>query len=856
MRRNLQKGLALVLLFALFAAGVPLRAAAKKSAGSGKEPLTVTREFHPFDWNAYTDSPYVRLGAHEYAGSYGSELSKEQKQLYDALEGYYLDSGKNFSSGRTDALTFVYPQAYTANTEETYSFLKNELLLNSSYAYWAFVYDHPEAYWAGSVRMSLNGTKSDGIYRMESAGFDISEKYAGAKSQTELYRTGVETAAAKIRAEAASAGREHIVKAIHDYLCSRLSYNYEALKRENAENPAYRYAYSNGAVFTGKNSVVCQGYAEAFKVLADQFGIPCADIVGTTQSGTHMWNYVQMEDQNWYAVDCTWDDQNPIGYAYFLCGADSEGLSGSFREEHTEKPCFSENEDIVFIYPPLAQDAYELSACVHRVCGWRTVKAPDCITEGRSEKVCRSCGAAVDAKAIPATKNLTDGCTLNIGRNLWTYTGAAIRPEAALLCNGKAVEAGCYQIDYFDNVKAGFARVLVTGRNGYRGTLTGSFVIQKADSSIWLTGATEVYSGNEVRVPKAEHSGSSGFITYTYYTDAACTSRTSESAHKASAPGAAPRYAGTYYVKAALEADENYNGAVSSPVKLVITKGTASVRLKPKTAAYTGRAVSVDKATVTFGAGKVTYTYYTDKKCTKKTSRRENGSSGTGKAPKLIGTYYVKAAVAENGNCYGAVSRAVKLVIKKGTPVIRLTGKTAAYTGSAVSVGKAKVTGGAGKITYVYYTDAKCTRKTSKPKNGSSGAGKDPKYAGIYYVRALSASNSKYTGAKSNTVKLIIRPGRASISGAKNIPGRKIKIKWPAKTGTGTASGMKYIVEYSTDKKFKSDVEQAVVSGNKTSCTISGLKRGRTYYVRIKAYSVKQKTYGKAGKIKAVKITR
>ena len=77
MRRNLQKGLALVLLFALFAAGVPLRAAAKKSAGPGKEPLTVTREFHPFDWNAYTDSPYVRLGAHEYAGSYGSELSKE-----------------------------------------------------------------------------------------------------------------------------------------------------------------------------------------------------------------------------------------------------------------------------------------------------------------------------------------------------------------------------------------------------------------------------------------------------------------------------------------------------------------------------------------------------------------------------------------------------------------------------------------------------------------------------------------------------------------------------------------------------------------------------------------------------------
>jgi len=855
MRRNLQKGLALVLLFALFSA-VPLRAAAKKSAGPAKEPFTVTREFHPFDWNSYTDSPHVRLGLHGYAGSYGSELSTEQKQLYDALEDYYLDSGKNFSSGRTDALTFVYPQAYTADTEDAYSFLKNELLLNSSYAYWAFVYDHPEAYWAGSVRMSLNGTKSGGIYRVESTGFDISEKYDGAKSQTELYRTGVEKAAAEVRAEAASADREHIVKAIHDYLCSRLSYNYDALKGGNTENPAYRYVYSNGAVFTGKSSVVCQGYAEAFKVLADQFGIPCADIVGTTKSGIHMWNYVQMEDQNWYAVDCTWDDQNPIRHTYFLCGADSEGLNGTFREEHAEKPCFSENEDIVFSYPPLAQYAYELSVCVHRVCQWKNVQVPDCITEGRSEKVCKSCGAVVDTKSVPATKNLADGCTLNVRQSLHTYTGAAIRPEVALLCNGQAVEADCYQTDYFDNVKAGFARVLITGRNGYRGTLTGSFIIQKADSSIWLTGATEVYSGNVIKVPKAEHSGSSGTITYTYYTDAACTTRTSESAHKASAPGEAPRYAGTYYVKAVLEADENYNGAVSSPVKLVITKGKASVKLKPKTAGYTGKAVSIDKAAVTDGAGKVTYTYYTDKKCTKKTSKQKSGSSGPGKAPKLIGTYYVKAAVAENANCYSAVSKAVKLVIKKGTPVIRLTEKTAAYTGRAISVEKAKVTGGAGKITYVYYTDAKCTRKTSKSKNGASGSGKAPKYAGIYYVRALSASNSKYTSARSNTVKLIICPGKASISSAKNISGRKIKVKWPAKTGTGAASGTKYIVEYSTDKKFKSDMEQEIVSGSKTSCTISGLKRGRTYYVRIKAYSVKQKTYGKASKIKAVKITR
>lgn len=53
-----------------------------------------------------------------------------------------------------------------------------------------------------------------------------------------------------------------------------------------------------------KESPVCQGYSYAFKMICDELGIPC-----TVGSGDgHMWNYVQTEDGNWYAIDATWND--------------------------------------------------------------------------------------------------------------------------------------------------------------------------------------------------------------------------------------------------------------------------------------------------------------------------------------------------------------------------------------------------------------------------------------------------------------------------------------------------------------------------------------------------------------------
>lgn len=105
-----------------------------------------------------------------------------------------------------------------------------------------------------------------------------------------------------------------------------------------------------GALYgsVGSNGPVCSGYSKAFNVLCDRVGIPCVLVDGQANSGGtisgHMWNYVQMENGNWYAIDVTWNDPmvNGItgaetGYEseiYFLVGNKTmiDGLS--FIESH------------------------------------------------------------------------------------------------------------------------------------------------------------------------------------------------------------------------------------------------------------------------------------------------------------------------------------------------------------------------------------------------------------------------------------------------------------------------------------------------------------------------------------------
>ncbi len=81
------------------------------------------------------------------------------------------------------------------------------------------------------------------------------------------------------------------------------------------------------------------------------------------------------------------------------------------------------------------------------------------------------------------------------------------------------------------------------------------------------------------------------------------------------------------------------------------------------------------------------------------------------------------------------------------------------------------------------------------------------------------------------------------------VTGKKAKVTLQKVSG---AAG--YQIVYSTDKKFKKNVKKVTISG--TSKTISKLSKGRTYYIKVRAYkkdSTGAKVYGSFSSIKKVK---
>ena len=115
------------------------------------------------------------------------------------------------------------------------------------------------------------------------------------------------------------------IKAVHDYLIKTAKYDTALVQNTklSADNTSDSYMAYGVLV---KNLGVCDGYAKAFNMFMDIFGIPSERVVGTSYYNnkvvSHAWNRVFVDDQ-YLNIDVTWDDPVPdrgdsIRYDYFL----------------------------------------------------------------------------------------------------------------------------------------------------------------------------------------------------------------------------------------------------------------------------------------------------------------------------------------------------------------------------------------------------------------------------------------------------------------------------------------------------------------------------------------------------------
>lgn len=178
-----------------------------------------------------------------------------------------------------------------------------------------------------------------------------------------------------------------------------------------------------------------------------------------------------------------------------------------------------------------------------------------------------------------------------------TYTGEEIRPKVTVKDGQPPYDElaeSDYSVTYSNNTNVGKANVKITAKEGGNYTFnagTFNFEIKAATSAISITGdPSKTYDGSAVTAPAVKKSGSTGEVTYTYYTDASCTTVTTAENSGAVSNGAAPKNAGTYWVKATLAADSNHGSATSVAKQFTISPKplTADMLVMGTQATYDG----------------------------------------------------------------------------------------------------------------------------------------------------------------------------------------------------------------------------------------------------------------------------
>ena len=125
-------------------------------------------------------------------------------------------------------------------------------------------------------------------------------------------------------------------------------------------------------------------------------------------------------------------------------------------------------------------------------------------------------------------------------------------------------------------------------------------------------------------------------------------------------------------------------------------------------------------------------------------------------------------------------------------------------------------------------------------------------FTGKAVITITSAATSKYNKSVVK-ITVTVRPSGTVLYKLTNNEKGRVKVTWKKNS---SVSG--YRIQYSIDKNFKKGVGTVTIGKNKTtSGTLSKLKKGKTYYVRIATYkNVRNKVYSSWSKVKKITIKK
>ncbi|MBU5456209.1 MBG domain-containing protein [Oscillibacter sp. MSJ-31] len=157
------------------------------------------------------------------------------------------------------------------------------------------------------------------------------------------------------------------------------------------------------------------------------------------------------------------------------------------------------------------------------------------------------------------------------------YDGNEKKPEVTVQSGSSTLTAADYTLTYSNNTNAGTATVKAVGKGNYAGA-EGSTTFTIARASITPAVSMEDWTYNEsVKTPTVTGNSGNGAVTYTYYTNAECTTGATQTK---------PTDAGTYWVKAAVAQTANYEAGTTEAVRFTIEKAAAPTGITGEVTLY------------------------------------------------------------------------------------------------------------------------------------------------------------------------------------------------------------------------------------------------------------------------------
>ena len=137
----------------------------------------------------------------------------------------------------------------------------------------------------------------------------------------------------------------------------------------------------------------------------------------------------------------------------------------------------------------------------HKSSGWIVDKAASIGVKGSKHKECTVCKKVLETAEIPALSRISiSKASVTLSTSTYAYDGKAETPSVTVKVGGKTLKKDTdYTVSYSNNTKVGTAKVTITGKGNYTGSVSKTYSIKNNFKKATVSGiSTKAFTGKNI----------------------------------------------------------------------------------------------------------------------------------------------------------------------------------------------------------------------------------------------------------------------------------------------------------------------------------------------------------------------